>query len=124
MGQILQRVGEVQEIMGLVLEREIDLLVERSLAGHASMARLVEVVAVVMVEQGDRKTSILDPDDVIVEVGVAVDSFWSACFACFACCRQSLSVTVAVGRLGRYCDSLALEDLALEDSRTEEYSVP
>ena len=86
------------------------------------MARLVELEAVVMVEGGDRMVGILDLDDEIVEgVGVAVDSFWSACFAC---CRQSLSVTVAVGRLGRYCDSMALGDLALKDSRTEEHSDP
>ena len=121
-GQILQREGEVQAIKGLVLEKGIDLLVEKSLEGHASMARLVEAEAVVMAAGRDRKVDILDLDDEIVEaVAVVVDSFWSACFAC---CRQSRSVTVVVGRLGRYCDSLALGDLALEDSRIEEHSDP
>lgn len=102
-GRILLLAEEVQVITGLVQGTGIDSREERSLEEHASMERLVVVVAGVMVEGRDRKAEILDLDGEIVEVvEVVAYSFVSACFAC---CLQNLWVTVVAGRLVRYCDS-------------------
>jgi len=103
-GHILPLAGEAQGTTGLVPETEIDLLAVRNLEEHASMERLVGVVAVVMVVGKDRTVGTVDLDDEIVGVVevVAVDSFAGAYFACSP---QSLSVKAAAGLLDRYCDS-------------------